>query len=114
MVTSQGFIQRFFLLSLLFLWGVAPAFGGNRIKIGVSLPLTGGAAIEGVDVHALLLFANKHFADDVYELIFEDDKCSEKDAVSVAQKFADVDKVSYVLGFVCSGTAGISSHLRKS
>lgn len=80
------------------------AWGEVRIKIGVSLPLSGGAASEGEDLRKILQFANRTLADDRYELIFEDDRCNNKDAVSVAQKLASIEKVPYVLGYACSGS----------
>ena len=44
-------------------------------------------------------------ADGLYEFIFEDDKCSGKDAVTVAHKLINIDKVDAVIGFACSGAA---------
>lgn len=80
-----------------------PAYSESRIKIGVSLPLSGGAANEGKDLQQLLTFANDKIANGAYDLIFEDDQCNNKDAVNIAQKLVSVDKVSYVLGYACSG-----------
>jgi len=74
-----------------------------RIKIGVSLPLSGGAASEGKDLQHILKFANQALANEAYDLIFEDDKCINKDAVTIAQKFVSVDNVHHVLGYACSG-----------
>lgn len=76
----------------------------EKIKIGVSTPLTGDAATYGVDAKNVLLFANEKLAGGKYELIFEDDKCSGRDSVAAARRFIDVLKVKYVLGFPCSGS----------
>ena len=80
-----------------------PALAQSKPRIGVSLPLTGGASAEGQDLQSILTFANETLASGRYDLLFEDDKCSNKDAVTVAQKLTTVDKVSYVLGYACSG-----------
>ena len=76
-----------------------------KIKIGISTALTGSAATYGQDVKDGILFAAKVFAPERYEFVIEDDKCSGKDAVTVAQKLIHVDKVQYVIGFACSGAA---------
>jgi branched-chain amino acid transport system substrate-binding protein len=77
----------------------------SKIKIGISVPLTGGSAAEGNDISNVLLFANKEFAGSAYELVLEDDQCSTGNAqtVSVAHKFTDLMNIKYVLGFACSG-----------
>jgi branched-chain amino acid transport system substrate-binding protein len=91
------------LLALCLLLGVQTVAAQERIKIGVSVPLTGDAATYGADIKNGLLFANKHLAAGAYELIIEDDHCSAKGAVTAARKLVEIDKVRYVLGFGCSG-----------
>ncbi len=93
----------FLILAGLGLFFSTLAHAGPRIKIGVSLPLSGGAAGEGKDLQQILKFANENLANDAYDFVFEDDKCSNKDAVTIAQKFVSIDKVRYVLGYACSG-----------
>ena len=78
----------------------APSSG---LTIGVSVPLTGEAALYGNDIRNGIQFANKELAGGRYRLIIEDDKCSGQSAAAVAQKFAAIDKVDYVLGYGCSG-----------
>lgn len=78
---------------------------GKKIKIGVSTALSGGGATYGMDLRDALLFAVEKLGGDRYELIFEDDKCDGKTAVSVANKFVHVDKVDYVFGYACSSAA---------
>ena len=73
------------------------------LKIGVSVPLTGSAATLGTDIKNALTFANERYGNHEYELVFEDDKCSGKEAVTIAQKFVQIDKIHFVLGFPCSG-----------
>lgn len=75
----------------------------QKIKIGVPTALSGGAATYGTDIKNALLFANQHLFGNRYEFIFEDDRCSGKEAVSAVQKLINQDKVKYVIGFACSG-----------
>lgn len=79
------------------------ALAETKTKIGVSLPLSGGSASEGIDLQKMLLFANKHLANDSYDFVFEDDQCSNKHAVNIAHKFAEISQIKNVLGFACSG-----------
>lgn len=90
-------------LFFLLLCGLAHAENNARIRIGVSLPLSGEGSIYGEDMKDALLFASQQPGAERYEFIFEDDRCSPRDALSVARKFALVDKVRFVLGFACSG-----------
>ena len=77
----------------------------EAIRIGVSTALTGPSATYGLDVRDGLLFANAKLAQGKYEFIFEDDKCVNREAVGIAHKFVDLDKLKYVIGLACSGTA---------
>jgi branched-chain amino acid transport system substrate-binding protein len=77
----------------------------KKIKIGISTALTGAAANYGLDLRDAVMFANEKFGEGKYQLIFEDDKCNGLEAVTIANKFINLDKVDYVLGFVCSGAA---------
>lgn len=104
-------LGRAFFLFTLFL--LAPCFfvllvcfsavAEEKMRIGVSVPLTGNAATYGVDTQNVLIFANEKLADGKYEFVFEDDKCSGRDAVAIAHRFVGVLKLPYVLGFPCSG-----------
>lgn len=76
----------------------------EKIKIGVSVPLSGAAAAYGTDIKNALSFANSKLHNSRYELVIEDDQCSDKEAVAVAHKLVTIDKVRYALGFGCSGT----------
>lgn len=82
----------------------SPAYSLDKIKIGVSVPLSGVGSSYGTDVKNALTFANEKFANNAYELIIEDDQCLDKEAVTIAHKFINVDKVKYALGMPCSGT----------
>jgi branched-chain amino acid transport system substrate-binding protein len=83
---------------------VSNSYSEEKIKIGVTVPLSGSAAAYGTDIKNALVFANKKLANSSYELIIEDDQCVDKEAVTVAHKLVDVDKVNFMLGFGCSGT----------
>lgn len=82
---------------------VAISSQASPIKIGVSTALTGDATPWGHDIRDVFTFANKHFGQGRYQLIFDDDQCSPKEAVTVAKKFIGTDKVEAVVGFACSG-----------
>jgi len=79
------------------------SFGNDRIKIGVVSPLSGDAATYGQDLQDFLRFADSKLGKNRFELIFEDDKCSGKEAVTAANKLINVDRVRYTIGFACSG-----------
>ena len=94
------FVQLFALLFL-----STSAFSEDqKIRVGVSIPLSGDASVYGDDIKRVLTFANSQVFANRYEFVFEDDKCTGKDGVTVAHKLVSVDKVKYVLGFACSGT----------
>lgn len=74
------------------------------IEIGISLPLSGEGATYGSDYRKIYTFANEKLSNNAYRLIFEDDHCSGKDAVTIAEKLIAVKKVKYVLGLTCDST----------
>lgn len=77
----------------------------EKIKIGVSVPLTGAGISYGQDVKNVILFANDLLGKGRFELVIEDDQCNPKTAVAVAKKFIFIDKVAAVIGLPCSGAA---------
>jgi len=83
----------------------------EKIKIGVSAPLSGEASTYGFDIRDYIKFASEKLAPGKYELILEDDKCDSKEGVTVAQKFINIDKLKYVIGFGCSGVTLSSAPL---
>jgi ABC-type branched-subunit amino acid transport system substrate-binding protein len=78
--------------------GIGTALAEPR-ALGVSAPLSGGGAGWGNDFKNVLTFANEKLAAGQYKLVFEDDRCENKSALSVAQKFSSVDKVKEVFIF---------------
>lgn len=101
---AASFLPFLACAGLMFLLSSSSASAEEKIKIGVSVPLTGSAAAYGTDIKNALLFANKAIGNSAYELIIEDDQCLDKEAVTIAHKMVDVHKVKYALGFGCSGT----------
>ena len=79
-------------------WALSPVIllaqaPDQKLKIGVVVPLSGGVAAWGNDVRNVLLFANKQLTNNSISLIFEDDVCLGKNAVTAAQKLTSVDHV---------------------
>jgi len=85
-----------------------PQAGGAPIKVGFLGPLTGDAAVYGEPLRNMVALAVDEINNaggvnsNPLELIYEDAKCSGKDAASAMQKLVNVDKVEVVLGGFCS------------
>lgn len=94
-IIKSFFITFFSMLS-------SAAHSDEKISVGISVPLTGGAATYGTDILNGIQFANKHLFDDKFNLIVENDECSNKVAVSIAKKFISSREIKYVLGLPCS------------
>jgi len=78
------------------------------IKIGFAAPLTGEASTYGVPIKrgaeiALEKINQEGINGKKLELIFEDTKCDGKEAITIANKLINVDKISAIIGTVCSG-----------
>ena len=76
----------------------------ETIKIGFIGPLTGEAANLGMPVRNAFDLAIKEankIGKNKFEVIYEDGKCTSKEAVTAAQKLIDVDNVE-ILATVCS------------
>ena len=77
------------------------------IKIGILTPLTGDAAVWGVEVKngaeiAYDEIKNAKIDGRKIELIYEDDQCDATTGVNAIQKLINVDKVKITGGTVCS------------
>jgi branched-chain amino acid transport system substrate-binding protein len=79
------------------------AWSQTPTQIGVSIPLSGNNANFGTDIRNAIELANIELAQGRYTLVFEDDLCDPKTALSIAKKFIANDKIKYVLGSACSG-----------
>jgi len=82
---------------------------GDPVKIGAILPLSGGMATMGIELQKSLIaeveFANERggvLGDRPIEIIFEDGQCNAGIATEAAQKLIRVEKVSIILGGLCS------------
>lgn len=81
------------------------------IKIGATLPLTGEAASYGESAKAGIDLAIKEINDvdgidgRKLEIVYEDDKCS-KDGATTISKLVNIDKVTAIVGPVCSAAGG--------
>lgn len=78
------------------------------IKIGVVLPLTGGAAAYGIPLRRSGELAVQEvnaaggIAGHQVEVIWQDGKCDPKDATAAAQKLINIDGVKIIFGGACS------------
>lgn len=81
----------------------------SPIKLGFVGPLTGDAAIYGTDEQNATTLAVEEINQSggingrPLEVIYEDGKCSGKDAATAAQKLISIDQVRIILGGACSG-----------
>lgn len=109
----MGSISRRSVLSLAF---AGLAFSGSvyaqsTIKVAVAGPMTGGNAIFGEQLRrgAVQAVADINKAGGIngkkLELVVGDDACEPKQAVSVASRLVEQDKVVAVLGHFCSSSS---------
>lgn len=88
----------------------SPALSADTIKIGVAGPMTGANATFGeqvwTGVSAFVKEVNEAGGIDgkQIELVKGDDACEPKQAVAVANRFVDQDKVQAVVGHFCSSS----------
>lgn len=87
----------------------APKKPAEPIKVGFIAPLTGDVASYGQSEKNVTILAVEEInqAGGIdgrpLEVIYEDGKCSGKDAATAARKLIDIDKVKIILGGACSG-----------
>ena len=95
---------------------------GDPIQIGAILPLSGGMAEMGMELQKSLIaeveFANEQggvLGHRPIEIIFEDGQCNAGVATEAAQKLIRIEKVSVILGGLCSPeTLGAAPLAEKS
>ena len=81
----------------------------ENIKIGVAMPLTGNAAVYGIESQEALELAKDEINSNGgingrnITLIYEDTKCDSKEATLVAHRLIDIDKTKIIIGAACSG-----------
>jgi len=81
----------------------------EEVNIGFIGPLSGNAVNIGESIKKAIVLA----VDEInsqggikgkrIKMIYEDGKCSNKDAVNAAQKLINIDKVKVIIGGICSG-----------
>lgn len=82
----------------------APAMAGDNVKIGLMAPLTGFAAADGLSVHNSVTLAVERINAEggvlgkPVELIAYDDRADGKEAVALARKLIQQDRVAGVVG----------------
>lgn len=102
------------LASVVFMSG---AFAADTIKIGVAGPMTGANATFGEQVWTGVSAYIKNVNDaggidgKTVELVKGDDACEPKQAVAVANRLIDQDKVQAVVGHFCSSSTIPASEL---
>ncbi|MEZ4742115.1 MAG: branched-chain amino acid ABC transporter substrate-binding protein [Bdellovibrionota bacterium] len=112
-------LAKFLTTSILGVAIVAPAYAdkAKEIKIGIAGPHSGAYAAFGEQ----LWRGTKKAADDInkaggidgikIKLVKADDACEPKQAVSVANRLVDLDKVQAVVGHFCSSSTIPSSNV---
>lgn len=93
------------VLTLLLVFPFTASGQSANIEIGVISSLTGPQAAWGEDTRDILLFLNSRSGQGRIGFVVEDDKCDSKEAAAIASKLANVDKVKYVIGPLCSGAS---------
>ena len=78
-------------------------FGSNEVRIGFMGPLTGDAASYGHAIKRGVEMALKDSKLQNVKIIYEDTRCDGEEAVSAINKLINIDKVSAIIGDVCSG-----------
>lgn len=95
-------------LLVVLLCGCSMGNTGNPIRIGSILPLSGGMAEMGEELQKSLIaeveFLNEQGGVDgrLIELVFEDGQCNPGVATAAAQKLIRMERVSVILGGLCS------------
>ncbi|MED5580419.1 MAG: penicillin-binding protein activator [Nitrospinota bacterium] len=113
---SHFFLLGFFVLvfSIFSYFSFSEINAAKKIvKIGFMAPLTGGAASYGLSIKKGVDLANKEIGGGFLKIVYEDSKCSGKEAVSAINKLISIDKVSAIVGEVCSGATLASAPIAE-
>ncbi len=87
--------------------------GGEPIKIGVILPLTGESAVSGEKLLQGIKLAQKELDPKKFTFVVEDDHTKATDAVTAAKKLMEVDKVDVIVGLYMSDSVVAVAPLAK-
>jgi branched-chain amino acid transport system substrate-binding protein len=99
------------LLIAAFLLSACGGSGGGTIKVGLLAPLSGAVPTFGISTREGAELAIKEWNDKggvngkQIELVVADSQCSADPAVNAANKLIDQDKVSFIVGEVCSSAS---------
>jgi branched-chain amino acid transport system substrate-binding protein len=103
-----GKIIGWVVVLALVVWGIFALINDGTpeddgpIKIGFMGPLSGDAASYGESTKKGVDLALKDFGLENVEIIYEDSRCEPGEAVNVINKLIEIDKVSAVVGELCS------------
>lgn len=106
---NKGF-KKLFITAALATAFSAPAMAEEFIKIGLGAPITGGSAafgkqlLLGAEAAAEAINAKGGVHGKKIKIIQGDDACEPKQAVAVANRFVDQEKVDAVVGHFCSSS----------
>ncbi len=93
--------KNILLLLLIIFFNIDNSLGEDAIKVGVIAPLSGPAAELGIQIKNGIELSKPDLKSNL-KFIFEDSQCFAKDAVSAAKKLSSIDKVSVIIGPLCS------------
>lgn len=129
-MSKQVKILIWLVVIIIVVWGIYTGSNSTQksgtsaeapVRIGFVGPLTGDAASYGetekraIDLAMAKIKLMPEFANRSIEVLYEDGRCSGKDAATAAQKLINVDMVKFIMGGVCSGeTLGIAPLAEKS
>jgi ABC-type branched-subunit amino acid transport system substrate-binding protein len=93
----------FTLVAVIFTLSPDTARAEAKFKVGIPLPLTGEGVIEfAQEIQHAFIVANEILGKGRFELIFEDDRCTPREAVTVVRKLLDLDRVNVITGGYCN------------
>lgn len=108
------------IIILFFLLGCTSPKDSVPIRIGFISPLSTDAAVIGVQQMNAVKLAVAEINREggvngrPLDIIYEDSKCDSKEAVNAVNKLINIDKVSIVLGDICSGAVMATKPILES
>ena len=109
------FFKTLFLLVMVFAFAAGPALAADTVKIGLLAPLTGFAAADGLSVHNSVKLALERINNEggvlgkKVELVVYDDRADGKEAVALARKLIQQDRiVGFVAGSYSTPTRAVA------
>lgn len=109
------FFKTLFLLVMVFAFAAGTAMAADTVKIGLLAPLTGFAAADGLSVHNSVKLALERVNNEggvlgkKVELVVYDDRADGKEAVALARKLIQQDRiVGFVAGSYSTPTRAVA------